>query len=35
VDRAGGVVGIVTGADVMRAIQVRALGEAWEGRRAA
>jgi Zn-dependent protease/predicted transcriptional regulator len=33
IDAAGNVVGIVTGADLMRAIQVRALGEGW--RRAA
>jgi len=35
VGRDGGVAGIITGADIMRAIQVRTLGEEWYGRRAA
>jgi Zn-dependent protease/CBS domain-containing protein len=35
VDAGGNVVGIITGADLMRAIQVRTLGAEWYGRQAA
>lgn len=35
IDEDGAVVGVLSGADVMRAVQVRALGREWSGRRAA